>query len=257
MQIFDSRMAPQAGGSFKFIRSAVTVLLCLAILSFATFPRAKAGMKASAEIAGTLSARGTVKVNGQPAADGQTLFSASQIDTEAASESVVMLGNRSQLYLSALSELMIQSSEHRLTASLPTGRVLVQVPSGVSLSFYTADLAINKHALDQELTLIVRAAECEGTQLEVITGAVEAHERGRSEIIKSGLSLSTKPTVPSPQNSQSSFSNKKKLGIIFGIGGAAAILLAVALGQNDENQNNPGTPGCVVAPSGSGPFICP
>jgi hypothetical protein len=42
-----------------------------------------------------------------------------------------------------------------------------------------------------------------------------------------------------------------------GIGAAIAVMLAVALGDNDEDQQNPGNfGGCIIVPSPGSPNTC-
>ena len=213
-----------------------------------TIPRV-ARANGLAATAGTVSVRGSVNVNGRPATDGQTLFTKSTIQTGENSDSVIVLANRAQLHLSALGELSINSSDKSLIGALATGRVLVSVPAGVSLDFNTADLSITKQSNTESVLFAISATECEGTKLEVVSGQVEAHTNGRSRIVESGNTLST-ATPPIPQTPQNSISNKKKLGIIFGIAGAVAILLAVTLHDKDQNQESPGG-GCVIILSGT------
>lgn len=235
------------------IRAALVLLITVSVLAVNT--DTSAGARESHAIYGILSVRGAVMVNDRAASDGQTLLEAAKISTAANSDSTIVLENRSQLHLSALSELTIDSSQKHLFGSLPTGRVLVNVPAGVSVNFHTTDLSIKKTAVDEVVLIAVRATECEGTNLEVIAGRVEAHINGRSRVIEAGNAFSTTTASAIPQSSQNSFS-KKKLGIVFGIGGAIAIVLAVALGHHSENQQNPVSGGCVIVPSPGSPSGC-
>lgn len=235
-------------------RAPLIFLLVVSMLGVNTFARV-ARANGLAATAGTISIRGSVNVNGLAATDGQTLFTQSTIKTGDNSESVVVLANRARLHLSATGELSIDSSDKNLIGTLANGRVLVSVPAEVFLDFSTADLSIKKTQVGESVLFSLHTTECEGTKLEVISGRLEVRNHEHSQVVKPGDTLSTE-TAATPQTNQNSLSNKKKLGIVFGIAGAAAILLAVALGQNDEEQT-PNFGGCVVVPSGSGSSPCP
>ena len=235
-------------------RAPLILMIVVSILGVNTFSGV-AHANPLAATAGTISVRGSVKVNGRAATDGQTLFAKSTIQTAENSDSVIVLANRAQLHLAATGELSVNSSDQNLIGTLATGRVFVSVPAGVSLEFSTADLSITKQSVSESVLFALRATECDGTKLDVINGRVAVRHHSHSQVVESGQPFSTAPAA-TPQTSQNSFSNKKKLGIIFGIAGAAAILLAVALGKNDEQQNlNFG--GCVIVPSGNGSSPCP
>jgi ferric-dicitrate binding protein FerR (iron transport regulator) len=173
------------------------------------------------------------------------------IETASGSESLITLRNGSRLDLSADGALMLESSGRRVLGSMHTGRVLLNIPANVILDFSTADVSINKKSVDEAILIMVEATECAGTKLSVMSGQIEVHDNGRARVVKFGESLSTSAPQSGQQPAQNSF-DKKKLGIILGVGGAVAILLAVALGNNDENQQAPGG-GVICAPSpGSG-----
>ena len=231
-------------------RAALAVFVAISIISAGTLSQAASAVE-SRTVAGSISVQGTVNVNGQRATEGQTLFARSLIETASGSESLITLRNGSRLDLSANGALMIESSGRRVLGSMHTGRVLLNIPANVILDFSTADVSINKKSVDEAVLIMVEATECAGTNLSVMSGQIEVHDNGRARVLRFGESLSTSPPQSGPQPTQNSF-DKKKLGIILGVGGAVAILLAVALGGNEENQQAPGG-GVICAPSpGSG-----
>jgi ferric-dicitrate binding protein FerR (iron transport regulator) len=224
-------------------RAALAVFVAISIISAGTFAKATAAVE-SRTVAGFISVQGIVNVNGQRATEGQTLFAKSIIETASSSESLITLRNGSRVNLSADGALTIESSERDLLASMHNGRALLNIPAGIVLDFSTADVSLNKKSIDEAVLVMVEATECAGTKVSVMGGQLEVHHNGRARIVKSGESLSTSSVQTGQQQTQNSF-DKKKLGIIFGIGGAVAILLAVALGKKDENH--PGDfGGCVV-----------
>lgn len=251
MQPFSKSNCPLKGArNNRLHRAAVAIFVAISILSVGTLSKAATAVE-SRTIAGSISVQGIVNVNGQRATEGQTLFMKSMIETAPGSESLITLRNKSRLNLSAEGALTIESSERHVLGSMHAGHALLNIPAGVVLDFSTADVSINKKSADEAVLVMVEATECAGTKLSVMNGQIEVHYNGRARVVKFGESLSTGPAQSGPQQTQNSF-DKKKLGIIFGVGGAVAILLAVALGNNDENQQSPGG-GVVCAPSpGSG-----
>jgi ferric-dicitrate binding protein FerR (iron transport regulator) len=232
-------------------RAALALFVAISIISLGTFAKATAAVE-SRTVAGFISVQGIVNVNGQRATEGQTLFAKSIIETASSSESLITLRNGSRVNLSADGALTIESSERDLLASMHNGRALLNIPAGVILDFSTADVSLNKKSVAEAVLVMVEATECAGTRLSVMSGQLEVHHNGRARVVKSGESLSTSAAQTGQQQQTQNSFDKKKLGIIFGIGGAVAILLAVALGNNDENQQAPGG-GVICAPSpGSG-----
>lgn len=228
-------------------RAALSVLVTISIFSVGTFTKATPVIESRA-VAGSISVQGIVNVNGQRATEGQTLFAKSMIETASGSESLITLRNGSRLNLSSESALTVESSERHVLGSMHTGRALLNIPANVGLDFSTADVSINKKSVDQSILIMVEAAECAGTKLSVISGQLEVHNNGRARVLKFGESLSTSPAQAGQQQTHNSWNNKKTLGVVFGVGGAVAILLAVALGNNDENQQTPGGGVCTLSP---------
>jgi len=227
----------------RLLRVLVAGLVTTSILSAGTLSQCLA---ASAWLGfGTLSVRGVVKVNGQRATQGQTLFTNASISTEANSESLITLGNHSRLNLSGKSELTIESSEMRVLGSLGTGGVLLDIPAGIVLDFSTADVAITKQS-GEETVLQVESTECGGTRLTVMRGQIAARHQGRTDVVNAGETLSNTSGMETSQATQSPANGKSKLGIFFAIGGAVAIVLSAALSDHNEEQQNPGFSGCVT-----------
>jgi len=228
----------------RLLRVLVAGLVTTSILSAGTRSQCLA---ASAWLGfGTLSVRGVVKVNGQRATEGQTLFTNARISTEANSESLITLGNHSRLNLSGKSELTIESSEMRVLGSLETGGVLLDIPAGIVLDFSTADVAITKQS-GEETVVQIESTECGGTRLTVMRGQIAARHQGRTDVVNAGETLSNTSGMETSQATQSPANGKSKLGIFFAISGAVAIVLSAALSDhNEEQQNQGGFGGCVT-----------
>ena len=248
---FESNRRLTGSSNERLHRAALAVFVTISIIGAGTISKATTAVE-SRTVAGSISVQGIVNVNGQRATEGQTLFAKSMIETALGSETLITLRNGSRLNLSAEGALAIESSERRVLGSMYAGRALLNIPAGVVLNFSTADVSINKKSADDAVLIMVETTECAGTKLSVMRGQLEVHHHGQARLLKFGESLSTSPAQTGQPQTQNSWNKKKTLGVIFGAGGAVAILLAVALGNNDENQQAPGG-GVVCAPSpGSG-----
>jgi hypothetical protein len=126
----------------------------------------------------------------------------------------------------------------------------------VFVEFTTADLTIKGDATEP-VVFSAESTECEGTLISVIAGHLEIRGAGLPVTIKAGESFSTTGGPAAPQPGQPSLSRKRSIGLFVGIGAAIAVMLAVALGDNDEDQQNPGNfGGCIIVPSPGSPNTC-
>lgn len=212
-----------------------------------------AGSAAPAPSNGFLKISGMVKINGVSAVSGQTVLARSAIVTAESSDSLIVFYNQVRLRLAAKGDLAVDSFVNRLSGSLQAGTMSAWLPAGVSLDFWTSDVSISSTAREP-VVFIIQTNECQGTTITVNQGKLELRSAGRTYTVVAGESFST-ATDASGQSGQYHLSGKKRLGLFVGIGAAVAVLLAVALGQNDDDQENPGG-GCVIVPSPGAPNTC-
>jgi hypothetical protein len=227
-------------------RQAIALLIVSAILSvYATAKPVPLAFNLNPAI-GTVTVSGIVQINGSPVISGQTLFSGSSIRTSSEAESTIELGSLARLKLEAETSLTLESSELGLSASLDNGSVRVFVPVGIRGRLTTADASITTDA-SQPAVFSVLADSCQ-TTVSVQTGRLEIRSGNKARFVSSGERFSTggAPLPPGPQ--QQNLSQRKKIGLFLGIGGAIAILL-IALTGKEKVEEMPGG-GCVIVPSG-------
>ncbi|HMJ26050.1 MAG TPA: hypothetical protein VK475_09490 [Pyrinomonadaceae bacterium] len=253
MREYFTRRAPGRSASFALSsnwrragRQAIAILIVTAIVSLnATAKPVPATVNLKPAI-GTVTVSGIVQINGSPVISGQTLFSGSSIRTSSEAESTIELGSLARLKLEAETSLTLESSELGLSASLDNGSVRVFVPVGIRGGVTTADASITTDA-SQPAVFSVLADSC-STTLYVQTGRLEMRSGNKVRLVSSGEKFSTggAPLPPGPQ--QQNLSQRKKVGLFLGIGGAIAILL-IALTGKEKVEEMPGG-GCVIVPSG-------
>jgi hypothetical protein len=219
--------------------SVATAIINVTMIAAAVVPRSELSM-------GTINIVGVVKINGQNAMSGQTVFSNSSVLTAANSESLIEYGNLARLKLEAESDLIVDASRQRIAGSLRKGRMLGSVPAGVSLDFKTADISIATDA-SNPVTFSVRTQECEGTSLSVREGTVNVRTGDKVLTLKAGDNFSTFVDVTTTQGTPQNFSHRKRVGLIIGISAAVTILLIAFIGR-DHEVAAPG--GCIDLLSG-------
>jgi hypothetical protein len=225
-------------------RQALATLIGAAVLNLIALPgyaKPKAGSNLTpAAIIGTLAVQGAVKVNGSPAASGQTLFSGCGIITSAESESTLDLQNQARLKLERETSLRIESSKADLSAALDLGVMRALIPTSVRAGISTPDALITSDP-NQAAAFSVLVDEC-NTTLIVQTGRVEILSGDRVKAISAGESYSTGGGPQAPGGH--SLTGRKKAGLAIGIGGAVAILLLVLRGEKPADEGSFG--GCVI-----------
>ena len=225
-------------------RKAIALMIATAILSlYATANSATPKLNSKTSM-GTITINGIVQINGSRVVSGQTLFSGSNIRIGPESESTLDLGNLARLKLEAETSLTLESSDLGLSASLDNGTMRALVPGGIRGGITTADASITTDA-GQPAVFSVLVDSC-STTLSVQTGRVEIRFGDNVRSVASGQSFSTGGS-PIPPGPQQNLSNRKRVGLVIGIGGAIAILL-IAL-THEEPVVDGSFGGSVVNPS--------
>ena len=233
------------------LRCAVAVSVVMSMLNLVVLATSSPDTVQS--VIGSIRVRGTVRINGQSAIAGQTLFANSNVVTSTASESLIVLSNLARLSLSADTDVTVDSSKAILSGSLRSGSVRGRVPAGVFLDFTTNDLSIKTDGTEP-VVFSIETSECGGSNISLSAGQVEARIAGRPVTIKAGETLST---GSAPAAGQSFLNRDKRIGLFVAIGIAVGTLLAATLGNNPEDQEEPGSfGGCVIVPSGENSSGC-
>ena len=202
-------------------------------------PRTMASSSPEADLVsakGVISINGIVRINGQNAIAGQTLFANSNVVAFADSESLIALNNLAMLNLSPNTDLTVDSSKTTLSIFLKAGRVLGSVPAGVFIDLTTADLSIKNDA-KEPVVFSIETTECGGTDISVSAGHLETRQAGQPLTVNAGETLSTTAGSAAIHPGEPALSRKRSIGLFVGIGAAVAVMLAVALGANDDQES--------------------
>lgn len=184
----------------------------------------------------TLRVAGNVTVNDQPAFSGQTILSNSHVVTASKSQSIFELGNFTRVSLSEQTDLALDFSAANISGSLRQGEVHAFIPADRTLSIVTPDGVV---ATDSGEAVVFRVKiAADGTRISVDSGRVELQAENNKRVLAAGETFSTaRDTSPKPVPGQA-LSKNERIGIMAGIGGGVALLLvALLVGEPDEELN--------------------
>lgn len=237
------------------IRKALSVALMVTVGSFYSLVTSTAFAQASPAMAGFLSARGAVSLNGIETVSGATVFSGSQVKTATNGSAIVSLGKLGQIDIAADSELTLELGAGVIGGRLQSGRATISAPMGVAVNITTVDgvaVADGKQASVLTVDVVngntrVASARSDAT---VMSG-------NKVEMVAAGQEISVGPQ----SNQQDDQKNKRKGGagaggatggvgglsptalfalIVLGVGGAIGGIIAATKGDNITN-NSTGT----------------
>jgi ferric-dicitrate binding protein FerR (iron transport regulator) len=236
---------PSASNLLSSGRQATALLIVTTVLCLYAPASSDASKLNAKQAIGAVTVHGVVQINGSPVISGQTLFTGSSIRTSPETDCTLALSNLVRFNLEAETSLTLETSELGLSASLDNGAVRALVPGGVQAAINTADASITTDP-GQPALFSVNVDSC-STTLSVQTGRVEIRSANYKRSVAAGESLST-GEVQLPSGGHS-LNNRKKAGLLVGIGGAIAILL-IALTGEEHVDEMPSFGGCVIVPSG-------
>lgn len=121
------------------MRKALSVILMVTVGSSYCLIPGTAFAQVSPKLAGQLSVRGQVTLNGIQATSGATVFGGGQIKTRANSSATISLGKMGQVDLEPESELTLRLEAGVIGGHLRSGRATISAPAGIAVNLATAD----------------------------------------------------------------------------------------------------------------------
>ena len=166
------------------LKKGLAVTLIVTVASLNTLVMGTAMGQVTLKLAGDLSVRGVVTLNGMNAASGTTVFDGGQIKTGNNSSATVNLGKQGQVELGADSELVLKLENGVIGGNLRSGRAVVSVPTGVSINILTADgIAV---AEGREATVLTVDAVCGNTRVASAKSDAKVTSGNHVEIVAAG-----------------------------------------------------------------------
>ncbi len=170
------------------LRKALSVILMVTVGSSYCLITSTAFAQVSPKLAGQLSVRGQVTFNGINAISGATIFSGSQIKTEADGSAIISLGRMGQVDLGPNTELTLRLDAGVIGGHLRSGYATISAATGIGVNLATADgIAVADGKQSSVLTVDMTSGNtrvaCVRSEARVTTG-------NQVEIIAAGQEIS-------------------------------------------------------------------
>lgn len=231
-------------GNITGFRKVLTVVMMMAVGSFSSLLTNSAMAQVAPKLAGDVSVRGSVILNGVTASSGATVFADGRIRTGSNSGATINLGKLGQVELEADSELVLRLEQNLIGGNLRAGRVTVTTPKGVSVNVLTADGIATAEGKDASVLTI--DISCGNIRVMSVRNEAKVTAGSRAEIVPAGQEVS----VGTPQDAArcarlAQDATRKKMGgigalsggalaalILLGVGGAVVGIVAATQGDN-------------------------
>ncbi len=169
-------------------RKALSVILMVTVGSSYCLITSTAFAQVSPKLAGQLSVRGQVTFNGINAISGATIFSGSQVKTEADGSAIISLGRMGQIDLGPNTELTLRLDAGMIGGHLRSGYATISAATGVGINLATADgIAVANGNQSSVLTVDMTSGN---TRVASIRSEVRVTTGNQIEIIAAGQEVS-------------------------------------------------------------------
>lgn len=199
---------------------AVTMMVTVGCLNSLTVNSTLA--QVSAKLAGDLSVRGTVTLNGMNTASGATVFDGGQIKTGRNGSATINLGRLGQIELGADSELVLKLENNLIGGNLRMGQATVSAPLGTGVNVTTADGIATTDG--NEAAVLTVDVACGNTRVASVKSDARLVAGSRVEIVAAGQEVAV-----GTQSSQGP--NCRRMAVVapatgIGTGALAALIIA-------------------------------
>ncbi len=229
------------------MKKATAVMLVATVGMFQSLMIGTAMAQVTPKMAGDLSVRGSVTLNGFHASNGATVFDGGQIKTGSNSTAIINLGRIGQVELAGDSELVLKVDGGTIGGNLRSGRATVSAPTGVAVNILTADgIAV---AEGKEATVMSVDVACGNTRVISSRSEAKVTAGNRVEIVAAGQEVAVGAQTGDAQRCPRIAIQSAKMGgataltggalaalILIGLGGGIAGILAAT--QSDTTNSN-------------------
>jgi hypothetical protein len=230
------------------IKKALTVIMMMTVGSFSSLLTNAAMAQVAPKLAGDISVRGSVMLNGVTASNGATVFADGRIRTGSNSGATINLGKLGQVELEADSELVLRLEQNLIGGSLRAGRATVTAPKGIAINVLTADGIATAEGKDASVLTV--DVSCGNIRVMSIHNEAKVTAGSRVEMVAAGKEVS----IGAPQDAArcarvAQNATAKKVGgigalsggalaalILLGVGGAVIGIVAATQGDNTSSN---------------------
>ena len=225
------------------MKKIIAIALIVTVGSFSSLITGSAMAQVTSKLAGELSVRGVVTLNGMNATSGATVFSGSMVKTGSNSMAAVNLGKLGQVELSADSEIVLKLDGGIIGGELRAGRAVVSAPGGVGINIVTAEgVAV---ADGKESSLLTIDVACGNTRVSSAKSDARLTAGNRVEVVSAGQEVSVGAQAGDSSRCPRLATAAAKLGgtisggalaalILLGVGGAVAGIVAATQGDSSN-----------------------
>ena len=229
------------------MKKATAVMLVATVGIFQSLIMGTAMAQVTPKMAGDLSVRGFVTLNGVNAGTGATVFDGGQIKTGSNGTAIINLGKMGQVELAGDSELVLKLDSGMIGGNLRSGRATVSAPAGVGVNLLTADgVAV---AEGKDATVLSVDVACGNTRVTSSRSEAKVTAGNRVEIVAAGQEVAVGAQAGNPQRCPRMAAATARVGattsltggalaalIILGIGGAVTGIIAASQGDNANSS---------------------
>ncbi len=220
------------------MRKATTVMLVITVGIFQSLITSSAIAQVMPKLAGDLSIKGAVTLNGVNIANGATVFDGGHIKTGNNGGAIINLGQQGQIELGSDTELILKIEAGTLGGNLRSGQATVNTPIGVSANILTAEgLAVTD---GKEASAITVDVTCGNTRVNSSRSDARLTAGNRVELVAAGqeVAVGAQDTSRCPRIAERAKTASNLTGgalaalILIGLGGAIAGVIAATQGDN-------------------------
>jgi hypothetical protein len=212
------------------IKKATAATLIITVGIFQSLITGTAIAQVTPKMAGILSVRGSVTLNGVSNINGATIFDGGLVKTGDGSAAVINLGKMGQVELASDSELVLKLESGIIGGNLRSGQATVSAPTGVMVNILTADgVAVSE---GKDATVLSVNVACGNTHVTSSRSDAKVTAGERVEVVAAGQEVAVgTQSAGDPQRCPRIAVQQARLGGATALtGGALAALIILGLG---------------------------
>ena len=226
-------------GRPTMLRRMTSIVLMLSVGGFYTLQATSVLAQVAPKTGGELSVVGSATINGTPAISGATVFNDSKVKTSRNGAATINLGKLGRIELGTDTEMTLRFTDGTIGGNLLSGRAVVNVPAGISVSVATADGIATSDG--KQAGIVTVDVSCGNTRVASSRGDAKVTAGSKVEYVAAGqeVAVGTQASQAPRCTRLLTDSQSRKLSsgalaalIIAGVGAAVAGIIAAAQADN-------------------------